>query len=84
MKRRKVVPIARRSAATSIRSGEPDRLKDFVEDPLPEKRDMKAEQEAAFKRPQAASWNHRATNNESESHGTTGRSNISFPFDTRQ
>jgi hypothetical protein len=52
MKRRKVVPIARRSAATSIRSGEPDRLKYFVEDPLPAKRDMKAEQEAAFKQPQ--------------------------------
>ena len=52
MKRRKVVPIARRAAATSIRSGEPNRLKDFVEDPLPEKRDMKAEQEAAFKQPE--------------------------------
>jgi hypothetical protein len=52
MKRRKVTPIAKRAAARSIRSGEPERLKDFVEDPLPEKRDMTAEQQAAFRQPE--------------------------------
>ena len=51
MKRRKVTPIAKRSDEPSIRSGEPERLKKFVEDPLPEKRDMTAEQKAAFRQP---------------------------------
>lgn len=52
MKRRKVIPIAKRSAARLIRSGKPERLKDFVEDPLPEKRDTAAEQNAAFSQPE--------------------------------
>ncbi len=52
MKRRKVTPIAKRATARSIRSDEPERLKDFVEDPLPEKCDMKAEQKVAFRQPE--------------------------------
>jgi hypothetical protein len=64
MKRRKVKPIAKRAAAPSIQSGEPERLRDFVEDPLPEKRDMKAEQEAAFKQPEDP--DPRATSSESD------------------
>lgn len=52
MKRRKVAPIGKRAAVSPIRSDKPERLKDFVEDPLPEKRDMTAEQAAAFSQPE--------------------------------
>jgi hypothetical protein len=52
MKRRKVKPIAKRSDAPSIQSGEPERLRDFVEDPLPVKRNMAGEQEEAFSQPE--------------------------------
>lgn len=52
MKRRKVKPIGKRAAVRPAPSAEPERLKDFVEDPLPEKRDMTAEQKAAFNRPE--------------------------------
>ena len=52
MKRRKVIPIGRRAAVRPAQSAEPERLKDFVEDPLPEKRDMTAEQKAAFSHPE--------------------------------
>ena len=51
MKRRKVTPVGKRSKTPSVRSEQPAKLKDFVEDPLPEKRDMKAEQKAAFRQP---------------------------------
>jgi hypothetical protein len=50
MKRRRVRPIASRSSNKSVQSE--DRLPDFVEDPLPKKRDMKAEQENAFQKPE--------------------------------
>ena len=53
MKRRKVTPIGKRSDAHAMRSEEPAKLKDFVEDPLPEKRNTKAEQKAAFSQPEA-------------------------------
>ena len=52
MKRRKVTPIGKRSGTRSISSEQPAKLKDFVEDPLPEKRNMKAEQKAAFGQPE--------------------------------
>jgi hypothetical protein len=52
MKRRKVIPVGKRSDAGSMSSEQPAKLKDFVEDPLPEKRDMKAEQKAAFGQPE--------------------------------
>jgi hypothetical protein len=51
MKRRKVTPIAKRSDAPSIQPGESERLRDFVEDPLPVKRKMAAEQDKAFSQP---------------------------------
>ena len=51
MKRRKVTPVGKRLATPSMRSEQPAKLKDFVEDPLPEKRDMTAEQKAAFRQP---------------------------------
>jgi hypothetical protein len=52
MKRRKVTPVGKRSGTGSMSSEQPAKLKDFVEDPLPEKRDMKAEQKAAFGQPE--------------------------------
>jgi hypothetical protein len=52
MKRRKVTPIAKRSDAPSVQSGESERLEDFVEDPLPVKRNMAAEQKEAFSQPE--------------------------------
>jgi hypothetical protein len=52
MKRRKVTPVGKRSG-TPFPSEQPAKLKDFVEDPLPEKRDTKAEQKAAFSQPEA-------------------------------
>jgi hypothetical protein len=51
MRRRKVKPVGKRSDTYSTRAEQPAKLKDFVEDPLPEKRDMKAEQKAAFRQP---------------------------------
>ena len=48
MKRRKVTPVGKRSDTHAMRSEQPAKLKDFVEDPLPEKRNMEAEQKAAF------------------------------------
>ena len=51
MKRRKVTPVGKRSNTQSVRAEQPAKLKDFVEDPLPEKRNMKAEQKAAFRQP---------------------------------
>jgi hypothetical protein len=51
MKRRKVTPVGKRSGAGSMSSDQAAKLKNFVEDPLPEKRDMKAEQKAAFGQP---------------------------------
>jgi hypothetical protein len=50
MKRRKVTPVGKRSGTPSMRSEQPAKLKDFVEDPLPEKRNTKAEQKAAANR----------------------------------
>jgi hypothetical protein len=50
MKRRRVKPIASRSSTKSVQSEE--RLPEFVEDPVPKKRDMKAEQENAFQEPE--------------------------------
>lgn len=52
MKRRKVTPVGKRSDTHAIRSEQPAKLKDFAEDPLPEKRNMEAEQKAAFKQPE--------------------------------
>jgi hypothetical protein len=52
MKRRKVTPVGKRSGTGAIRSEQPAKLKDFVEDPLPEKRKMNTEQKAAFSRPE--------------------------------
>ena len=52
MRRRKVAPIGKRAAVSPTRSDNPERLKDFVEDPLPEKRDMTAEQAAGFSQPE--------------------------------
>ena len=52
MKRRKVTPVGKRSETRSMRSQQPAKLKDFVEDPLPKKRNMKAEQKAAFSQPE--------------------------------
>jgi hypothetical protein len=52
MKRRKVTPIGKRSSAGSMSSDQAAKLKNFVEDPLPEKRDMTAEQKAAFGQPE--------------------------------
>ena len=49
MKRRRVKPIGGRSPARPVRAAE--KLPDLVEDPLPEKPDMRAEQEAAFDSP---------------------------------
>jgi hypothetical protein len=51
MRRRKVKPVGKRSDTHSTRAEQPAKLKDFVEDPLPEKRDMKAEQKVAFRQP---------------------------------
>jgi hypothetical protein len=51
MKRRKVTPVGKRSNTQSVRAEQPAKLEDFVEDPLPEKRNMKAEQKAAFRQP---------------------------------
>lgn len=52
MKRRKVTPVGKRSGTPSIPSEQPAKLKDFAEDPLPEKRNTKAEQKAAFSQPE--------------------------------
>jgi hypothetical protein len=49
MKRRHVKPLGKRSPAGPLRSAE--QLPDLVEDPLPKKPNMKAEQQAAFKKP---------------------------------
>jgi hypothetical protein len=51
MKRRKVTPLGKRSKTEAVRAEQPAKLKNFVEDPLPEKRDMTAEQKAAFRQP---------------------------------
>jgi hypothetical protein len=52
MKRRRVKPIGVRSRSRAIRSQEPERLEDLLEDPVAMKRDMRAEQRAAFKKPE--------------------------------
>jgi hypothetical protein len=52
MKRRKVRPVGKRSGTPSMRSEQPAKLKDLVEEPLPEKRNMKSEQKAAFSQPE--------------------------------
>ena len=64
MKRRKVTPIGKRSGARSVRAGEAERLKKFVEDPLPEKPDMSAQQKAAFIPPDDP--DHRVKSSESD------------------
>jgi hypothetical protein len=53
MKRRKVTPVGKRSDTHAMRSEQPAKLKDFVEDPLPEKRNTEAEQKLAFNQPEA-------------------------------
>ena len=52
MKRRKVTPVGKRSDTHAMRSEQAAKLKDFVEDPLPEKRNTKAEQKEAFSQPE--------------------------------
>jgi hypothetical protein len=52
MKRRKVTPVGKRSDTHAMRAEQPAKLKDFVEDPLPEKRNMETEQKAAFSQPE--------------------------------
>jgi len=52
MRRRKVKPVGKRSDTHSTRAQQPAKLKEFVEHPLPEKRNMKAEQKAAFGHPE--------------------------------
>jgi hypothetical protein len=52
MKRRKVTPIGKRPGTPSTSSEQSAKLKEFVEDPLPQKRNMKAEQKAAFSQPE--------------------------------
>jgi hypothetical protein len=52
MRRRKVKPVGKRADKRLMRAEQPAKLKDFVEDPLPEKRNMKAEQKAAFGQPE--------------------------------
>jgi hypothetical protein len=52
MKRRRVKPIGARARTHPIRSEQPEQLSDLVEDPIAEKRDMTAEQQAALKKPE--------------------------------
>ena len=51
MKHQKTEPIGRRPNQGTKHSVEPHRLDRLIEDPLAEKRDMSAEQKAAFKKP---------------------------------
>jgi hypothetical protein len=52
MKRRKVTPVGKRSKMSAISAQQPSKLKVLAEDPLPQKRNMKAEQAAAFRQPE--------------------------------
>lgn len=52
MKRRKVTPVGKRAKMSSVSAQQPSKLKDLVEDPVPQKRNMKAEQDAAFRQPE--------------------------------
>ena len=52
MRRRRVKPIGAQARAHPIRSEQPGQLSDLVEDPIAEKRDMTAEQQAALKKPE--------------------------------